>query len=62
MEDSTERRDILKYEELIRDSSVLSRVYPPTDNNIKECANFLKKGGIVGMPTETVYGPCSKCL
>lgn len=51
-----ENRDILKYEELIKDPKVLSRVLPPTDENIKICADFIKKGGIVGMPTETVYG------
>lgn len=51
-----ENRDILKYEELIKDPKVLSRVLPPTDENIKICADFIKEGGIVGMPTETVYG------
>ena len=51
-----ETRDILKYEELIKNPKVLSRVFPPTDDNIHNCAEYLKKGGIVGMPTETVYG------
>ena len=27
-----------------------------TDSNIKLCADYIKKGGIVGVPTETVYG------
>ena len=42
--------------ELIKNKSVLSRLYEPTDENIKLCAEYIKQGGIVGMPTETVYG------
>ena len=59
MEEDKEKelqRDIRKYEELIKNPNVLSRLYEPTLENIKECAEFIKKGGIVGMPTETVYG------
>ena len=48
--------DILKYQELIKNPSILSRVYDPSDENILQCAEYIKKGGIVGMPTETVYG------
>ena len=51
-----EKRNILKYQELIKDKNTLSRLYDPTEENIKECAEYIKKGGIVGMPTETVYG------
>ena len=36
--------------------SVLASVLEPTDENIKKCAEEILKGGIVGMPTETVYG------
>ena len=50
------QRDILKYQELIKNESVLSRLYEPTEENIRQCAEYIKKGGIVGMPTETVYG------
>ena len=50
------QRDILKYQELIKNENVLSRLYEPTDENILQCAEYIKKGGIVGMPTETVYG------
>ena len=59
MEEDKEKelqRDIRKYEELIKNPNVLSRLYEPTFENIKECAEYIKKGGIVGMPTETVYG------
>ena len=27
-----------------------------TEENIKLCADIIKQGGLVGMPTETVYG------
>ena len=55
--DSKEKqRDILRYNELIKDKNILSRIYEPTDINIHLCAEYIKKGGIVGMPTETVYG------
>jgi L-threonylcarbamoyladenylate synthase len=50
------QRDILKYQELIKNENVLSRLYDPTEENIRQCAEYIKKGGIVGMPTETVYG------
>lgn len=35
---------------------VLASVLEPTDENIKKCAEYILQGGIVGMPTETVYG------
>ena len=50
------QRDLIKYNELIKNPKVLSRLYNPTEENIKLCAEFIKNGGIVGMPTETVYG------
>ena len=57
MEKEKEReRDILKYQELIQNKNVLSRLYDPTEENIPDCSEYIKKGGIVGMPTETVYG------
>ena len=59
MEEEKEKekeRDIEKYKESIKDKKVLSRLYEPTDENIHLCAEYIKNGGIVGMPTETVYG------
>jgi tRNA threonylcarbamoyl adenosine modification protein (Sua5/YciO/YrdC/YwlC family) len=56
VEEKENQRDLLKYQELIKDPNVLSRLYEPTEENIKECAEYIKNGGIVGMPTETVYG------
>ena len=35
---------------------ILAKILPCDDDNIKLCADYLLKGGIVGMPTETVYG------
>ena len=31
-------------------------ILEPTEENIQYCADILKHGGLVGMPTETVYG------
>ena len=57
LEDEKEKqRDLLRYKELIKNKNILSRLYEPTEENIKQCAEYIKKGGIVGMPTETVYG------
>ena len=55
-ENQPDERDLLNYKELIKNVNVLSRLYEPTDSNILLCADYIKKGGIVGMPTETVYG------
>ena len=55
-EEKENQRDLLKYKELIKNPNILSRLYEPTEENIKQCAEYIKKGGIVGMPTETVYG------
>lgn len=33
-----------------------TKILKPTKNNIKICAGAIKKGQLVGMPTETVYG------
>ena len=55
-EEKEKQRDILKYQELIQNKDVLSRLYDPTEENIHLCSEYIKKGGIVGMPTETVYG------
>ena len=51
-----DERDIIEYQEQIKNNQVLSRLYEPTDENINLCADYIKNGGIVGMPTETVYG------
>ena len=53
---STYERDIIYYNEQIKNNNVLSRLYEPTEENIHLCAEYIKNGGIVGMPTETVYG------
>ena len=36
-EEKENQRDLLKYKELIKIPNVLSRLYEPTDENIKEC-------------------------
>ncbi len=33
-----------------------AKIFSSTDENINICAEYIRKGGIVGMPTETVYG------
>lgn len=34
---------------------------PETDENaVKTAAALIRQGEVVGMPTETVYGPCGK--
>ena len=55
-EEKENQRDLMKYKELIKNTNVFSRLYEPSEENIKLCAEYVKKGGIVGMPTETVYG------
>ena len=55
-EEKENQRDLMKYKELIKNPNVFSRLYEPSEENIKLCAEYVKKGGIVGMPTETVYG------
>lgn len=34
----------------------MQRLLPITDDSLNEAADLLKRGGLVGMPTETVYG------
>lgn len=35
---------------------------PETDENaVKTAAELIRAGEVVGMPTETVYGPCGEC-
>ena len=55
-EEKEKEEDFLKYQELIKNPNILSRLYDPTEENIHKCAEYIKNGGIVGMPTETVYG------
>lgn len=31
-------------------------IYEPTEENIKKCAEIIRRGGLVAFPTETVYG------
>ena len=56
IEEKEKEEDFLKYQELIKNPNILSRLYDPTEENIHKCAEYIKNGGIVGMPTETVYG------
>jgi tRNA threonylcarbamoyl adenosine modification protein (Sua5/YciO/YrdC/YwlC family) len=37
-------------------NSNIAQIVDSTDENIKMCAELIKKGEVVGMPTETVYG------
>jgi L-threonylcarbamoyladenylate synthase len=39
-----------------------AKIFENTDTNIKLCADYIKQGGIVGMPTETVYGLAANAL
>lgn len=39
-----------------------TRILLPTDSNIQDCAELLKQGELVGMPTETVYGLACNAL
>ena len=55
-EENDKKRDIQQYEEAIKNPQILSRLLDPTDANIRECSELIKAGGIIGMPTETVYG------
>ena len=56
IEEKEKEEDFLKYQELIKNPNILSRLYDPTEENIHKCAEYIKNGGIVWMPTETVYG------
>ena len=56
IEEKEKEEDFIKYQELIKNPNILSRLYDPTEENIHKCAEYIKNGGIVGMPTETVYG------
>ena len=46
----------IKYQKLLSDPTTKAIILPPTLENIEECASYLLSNGIVGMPTETVYG------
>ncbi len=39
-----------------------ARILPPTPENIAQAAEHLRAGGIVAMPTETVYGLAGSCF
>lgn len=39
-----------------------TRILLPTESNIDDCAELLKQGELVGMPTETVYGLACNAL
>jgi L-threonylcarbamoyladenylate synthase len=44
------------YRQAPPDRGASSFIYPPTEANIRFFASVLKRGGVVGIPTETVYG------
>lgn len=39
-----------------------ARIYPPTPANLRRLAGVLRRGGLVAMPTETVYGLAAHAL
>ncbi len=39
-----------------------TKLFSPTPSNIKECGEILKNGGLVAIPTETVYGLAANAL
>lgn len=41
---------------------IITNVVPPTEANISKAAKLLKDGGIIGLPTETVYGLAANAL
>lgn len=42
------------------DTGAFSFIYPPTKDNLTYFASLLKEGGLVAIPTETVYGLAAK--
>ena len=46
----------IKYQKLLSDPTTKAIILPSTLENIEECASYILSNGIVGMPTETVYG------
>lgn len=41
-------------------AGAFSFIYPPTEDNLTYFANLLREGGLVAIPTETVYGLAAK--
>lgn len=41
---------------IINNIEIKASILEPTEENIAKCGKYLREGGIVGMPTETVYG------
>lgn len=39
-----------------------ARIHPPTPSNLRRLANVLRRGGLVAIPTETVYGLAAHAL
>jgi L-threonylcarbamoyladenylate synthase len=39
-----------------------ARIYPPTLSNLRQLAGVLQRGGLVAIPTETVYGLAANAL
>ena len=36
--------------------NIYSNIYKPTNNNLSKAKVVIEKGGVVAIPTETVYG------
>src|SRR5258708_36717372 len=41
---------------------IQAKIYPPTPTNLRHLAAVLRRGGLVAMPTETVYGLAANAL
>lgn len=54
--------DFQEMNKLASASSSLTRIVPYTPENLKMCADLIRNGKLVGMPTETVYGLAANAL
>ena len=41
---------------------MITQIYQPTEEGIRQAARVLREGGLVGMPTETVYGLAANAM
>src|SRR5882672_9683949 len=41
---------------------MLAKIHPPTPANLRRLAGVLRRGGLVAIPTETVYGLAAHAL
>jgi len=45
-----------------KNTNIKAKILEPTDDNIRICAENIKNGELVGIPTETVYGLAASAL